>query len=210
MKKSFIVITVLVISLAGNSQKFLQGSIRKATNPDGTKVEILLRPNYTSGSDEFIFFMQLAVSIPVKFSEGVSATAEGVNAFSKMGILAPISPYTETFGTESIDDDEQVFGFTYINPTATAQSWVSGKEFAGVEVTFSKSIAAHEVKMLNLTNRNGGLNINTYFSIVSTAGDISNYGELYYEMPGVNQLGKFPDSGDQYVQTPVSRKNKPK
>ena len=206
MKKILIAIAVLMISMTVNSQQFIQASIRK--NADPTKIDLFFRPNYTNATGEYCLFLQFAASIPDSVAAGVTASAVGANTFSNMGILTPIVPYTETFGTPSTADDERIYGFVFANPAAATQSWTTGVEFIGVVLTFSTSLGATEVKMVNLTNIGGGANSNTYFSIVSTFGDKVNYSELFYTIPGVNKLGTNLKTGDKFVQTPVLRKEK--
>ena len=204
MKNILVVLTVLTISFTGNTQ-FIQGSIRKnSTNP--AKIDIVFKSNYTSAPGEYSYYLQFAVTIPAAVSSGVSATAIGVNTFSNMGTLAPIEPYTETFGTSSTADDERIFGWIFSVPAASKQSWTKESEFTGVEVTFNTSVAATEVKLASLSNINGGTNLNTYYSIFSTAGDLTNNKSLFYEIPRVNNLGIYPGSNDQFVQTGVLRR----
>ena len=198
MKKILIAIVVFSISLYGNAQSFIQGSVKK--NADPAKIDIYFRPNYTSATGEYCLFLQFAVSIPESVASGVNATAAGANTFSNMGALTPITPYTETFGTPSTADDERIFGFVFANPALATQSWSNGTGFIGIVVTFSSSVAATEVRMMDLTNLNGGANSNTYFAIVSTAGDLTNYPDYFYSIPGFSFLGTYP-STDQWVLT---------
>ena len=191
MKKLLIAIAVLTLSFAGQAQQYLQGSIKKNVAP--TKVDILFKANYTSLPGEYINYLQVAVTIPLALSAGVTATAVGVNTFSNMGTLAPIDPITA--GTE------RVFGWVFAVPALATQSWTNGVGFVGLEVTFSSAAAiAGVVKLVDFTNDNGGSNFNTYYAIVSTTGDVTNYTNFFYAVSGTSQLGTYPN-GDQYVQT---------
>ena len=199
MKKLLIAIAVLTLSFAGQAQQYLQGSIKKNAAP--TKADILFKANYTSLPGEYINYLQVAVAIPVAVSAGVTATAVGVNTFANMGTLAPIDPYTATFGTPSTADDERIFGWVFAVPAIATQSWTNGVGFVGLEVTFTSAAAiAGVVKLVDFTNDNGGSNQNTYYAIVSTTGDVTNYPNFFYAVPGTSQLGTYPN-GDQYVQT---------
>ena len=169
--------------------KVIQGSIQN--NPDPNKVDIVFKANYTSTQGEYINFLQFALAIPAKGSEGVTAKALGVNTFSNMGTLIPIEPY--------IDGTDRIFGWVFAIPTVASQSWVNDVAFTGVEVTFSKTGAGASGKLINFTNRDGGTNLNTYFAIVSSTGDRTSYNSLFFQIPAINQLGTYTNN-DQYVQ----------
>ena len=159
-------------------------------------------------------FIQFALAIPAGVSSGITTTARVVNTFSNMGTFSPIIPYTETFGTSSTADDERIFGWLLIDTLQIPQSWTSGVDFTGVEVTFNSSSATNLVKMLDLSNtctspQNpfpptppcGGANENTFFVVSATLrGDIVNYTNLFYAIPGASQLGTYTGSGDQFVE----------
>ena len=206
MKKLLFAIGLVLISFCSSSQKYFQGSLRK--NPDLTKnqVEIVFKPSYKSAPGEYINYLQFAIAIPIGDATDVTAMATGVNTFSNMDTLATIPPYIETYGTTTTADDEKIFGWAFAYPVASKQSWDPGKEFTGVVVTFNKSVAAAKVKLLNLTKINGGINLNTYFAMVSSTGDVANYDNLFFEIKGSNHMGSNETTGDQFVQTSGLRK----
>ena len=168
----------------------IQGSVKK--NADPTKIDIVFKSNYTSSPGEYINYLQFSLAIPFGVSAGVTATATGVNTFSNMGSLSPIPPYTQ--GTE------RIYGWAFAVPSIATQSWTNGVGFTGVEVAFSTTGAASVGKMVDFTNSGGGSNSNTYFAIVSTTGDVTNYIDFFYSIPAVSQLGTYPNN-DQFVQT---------
>ena len=131
MKKFLIALTVLLVSLAGNTQ-FIQGSVQK--NADPTKIDVVFKADYTSASGEYINYLQISLAIPVSVSGGVTATAVGTNTFSNMGSLAPIAAYTE--------GSQRVFGWVFAVPAVATQSWTNNVPFVGVIVTFSNAAAA--------------------------------------------------------------------
>ena len=196
MKNFLFTLTVVLISLISNSQPFIQGSLQK--NADPTKIDVVFKANYTSAPGEYINYLQFSLAIPIGVSSGVTATTLGVNTFSNMGSLAPIAPYDA--------GSERIFGWVFAYPVASKQSWDPGKEFTGVVVTFNKSVAAAKVKLLNLTKINGGINLNTYFAMVSSTGDVANYDNLFFEIKGSNHMGYNETTGDQFVQTSGLRK----
>ena len=210
MKKFLLAIAVLLISFVGKSQ-IMKGSIKR--NADPTKLDIVFKADYSSVPNEHIDFLQFCLAMPPGNSAGVTATARGVNNFSFMGILYPITPYTETYGTPSTADDERIFGWVYVDSVYSTLPWTSGSSFKGVEVTFSTSNAASVVKMLDLSKTCtnpyatypycGGNNWNTFFVIASTKypHDIMDTSSFFYSIPGYSQLGTYPATGDQYVET---------
>ena len=177
------------LSSSDNSKMAIQGSIK--SNPDPNKIDVVFKSSYNSKSGEYVHYLQFSVAIPARGTEKVTATAIGVNAFANMGTLSPIEPY--------VDGSERIFGWVFIGPNPATQSWLNDKAFSGIEVTFSQSDIAASSKLVNFTNKDGGKNINTYFIIYSTSGDLTNYNNLYFQMPTHNQLGTYTNK-DQFVQ----------
>ena len=206
MKKLLFVIGILLVSFCSSSQKYFQGSLRKNPDPAKNQVEIVFKPSYKCAPGEYINFLQFAIAISLGDANEITAVATGVNTFSNMDTLTNIPAYTETYGTPSTADDERVFGWVFANPVTAKQSWDAGKDFTGVVVTLNKNIATVKVKLLNLTNIEGGINMNTYFAMVSNTGDVANYDNLFFEIKGSNHMGSNEKTGDQFVQTPGFRK----
>ena len=201
MNKILIAIAVLTISLAGQSQMFMHASIKKNAAP--TKVDIVFKPTYDNTAGEYLFYLQFAVSIPAAFPGAgtMTASALSVNNFTGVAPFVTVPAYTEDFLTPSTADDERVFGW-FFGANSPPLTWANGVSFTGVEVTFSSSIAATEVKILDLgNNSNGGGNLNTYYSIFSSPnGDLTDYPSMFFAIPGSSVLGTYP-SGDQWAQT---------
>ena len=61
--------SLLMISIAGQAQNYIQASVKKNINP--AKIDIVFRPNYTSIPGEYIHFLQFSLAIPVGISAGV-------------------------------------------------------------------------------------------------------------------------------------------
>src|ERR1043165_704358 len=150
MKTKFIIliaVAILLFSLSGQAQKYIQGSVKK--NADPSKIDIVFKPTYTSSPGEYIAIFQFALAIPDAISDGVTATAVGVNTFSNMGTLTRgTGPYSQ--------NGERIFVFVFLDPKPSVQSWTAGVEFTGIEVTFSTTAAAAVGKMVEHTNINGG------------------------------------------------------
>jgi hypothetical protein len=191
MKKLITIIIGLTISLIGKSQ-FIRASIQKNATYNN-KVDIVFRPTYTSSSGEYIQYLQFSVSIPDSLASGVTASAVGVNTFSNMGTINQFPQYTQ--------GSERVFTWYYTNTSGATQSW-NTSDFIGAEINFSGGVSSSNVRMLDLTNTGsgGGDNLSTYFVIVSSAGDVTDYSGIYYSISGASTLGNY-GTGDQYVET---------
>ena len=130
MKKYLIALIVLTISLAGQSQMFMQASIQKNALP--TKVDLVFKPSYTNTPGEFLFYLQFAVSIPASFPGAgtMTATIATVNNFTGVnaGSFTTVTPYTEGFGTPSPADDEQVFGW-FFGANSAPLTWTANTFF---------------------------------------------------------------------------------
>src|ERR1043166_1622161 len=146
MKKFLLAITLLMVLLTGHAQKYIHGSVQK--NSDSTKIDIVFKPTFTSAAGEYVNSLQFTLAIPVAVSAGVTATAVGVNTFSNM-IFTAVPAYTE--------GSERIYSWIFGNPAVVTQSWTSGVDFVGVEVTFSTAAAiAGVVKMVDFTTMGGG------------------------------------------------------
>ncbi len=197
MKKICIAVMGLWLTLSSKAQH-IRGSLQRGTAI--TSVDILFRPTYNSDPGEYINYIQFSLAIPQALSVNVNAYITGVGNFATLTFVqAP--QYTQGI--------ERIYTWICNNPGATVMSWFTNTEFIGATVTFNGNPSASAlVRMLDLTNTSGpgpgggGGNNNTFFSIVSSTGDVTDYAEFFYDKPGPNgsMLGVYP-SGDQFVQT---------
>ena len=197
MKKILMVMLVSSISLTGIAQLYIQGSVMK--NADPTKIDIMLKPNYTNRSGEYVNYFQFSVAIPAAGNKGVTATAIAVNAFQDMGTIAPDGPYIENTG-------EMVWNFVFANPSVPSTNhyiWTANKEFTGVTVTFSTPHAASVGKLVDFTNNKaayGGSVGNTFFGVVTNnGGNKTNLANLFYAIADKSQLENYPSTVDNTV-----------
>ena len=192
--KKFVLIAILFLCAAvGTAQRYIQGSISRDATVN--TVDIWFKANHNSVSGEYLNYFQMSVAIPAAGNGAVTATAIAINGFQDMGTLLLDGPYTE--GTEI------VFNFIYLNPappTPNNFAWTSGVDFIGVKITFAGGPGPAQIKMVDFTNAGGGINTNTFFGMLSNVEDKTNYPNLFYQIPGLNVLGNYPN-GDQYVKT---------
>ncbi len=192
MKQIFVLITGLMLAL-GSQAQFMHASIQPSAGGIN-RVDILLRPTYTSAAGEYVNYVQFCVAIPSAVSGGVTASLTGVGNFATLVFQQDV-PYT--YGPTG----ERIFTWVCLNPAVTAMSWTAGTEFIGATVTFQGNpSAAAQVRVVDYTNYGGGGNLNTYYAITSTAGDITDYASLFYQNAGVSTTGTYGNA-DQFVRT---------
>jgi hypothetical protein len=193
MKKIFVTLMGLMLVFAVQAQPFMRGSIQP--NVGGiNRVDVLFKATYTSAPGEHIQYVQFSLAIPAAVSAGVTASLTGVGNFAALTFNQD-PPYT--YGPTG----ERVFTWVCLNPgIVTAMSW-NTTEFIGATVTFAGNPAASaQVKVADYTNYGGGGNSNTYFAVVSSTGDLTDYAGFFYSNAGVSTLGTYGNA-DQFVRT---------
>jgi len=192
MKQIFVLITGLMLAL-GSQAQLIHGSIQPGAGGIN-RVDVLFRPTYTSGVGEVIQYVQFSLAIPSAVAGGVTASLVGVGNFATLTFNQD-APYTYA------PTGERVFTWVCINVAATPMSWTAGTQFIGATVTFSGNpSAAAQVRVVDYTNYGGGTNSNTYFAIVSSIGDLTDYASLFYQNAGVSTVGTYGNA-DQFVRT---------
>ena len=193
MKKALVLSLIVALGFAAGAQPYIQGSIRKGSAPN--KVDILFKPNYTSAVGEYLGYVQLSVAIPAAaYQAGVTATL--VPSGNLTGTTFSQGPqYTDA------TTNERVFTWVCINVANPPMSWTANTEFIGATVTFAGNPAASaQVRVVDFTNYGGGGNSNTYFAIVSSTGDLTDYTGFFYQNAGISTLGTYGNA-DQFVRT---------
>lgn len=195
--KRVLLISALLISLAGAGQHYIQASIQQGVTSNS--VNIMFLPNYTNAPTEVVNYLSLSIAIPTTSASGVVPDIVMTGPFTGMAMEKGI-PFSYTQGAMTI------YSWVY-KSGVTPMSWTNGVPFSGATITFTGGTGSANVSLVDLTSctPSGGANNNSFFLIVTNVSpyDVANYSNLFYSIPGTN--GSTPGTtlcpGDPIIQT---------
>jgi hypothetical protein len=194
--KRVLLISALLISIAGAGQHYIQASIQQGSTANS--VNIIFLPNYAPASNEYVNYLSLSIAIPTTMAAGVSPALSMTGPFAGMN-MNPAIPFLFTQGSYT------VFSWVYGSGPAT-MNWTANTPFVGATITFTGGTGSANVSLVDLTtcNPSGGANSNAFYLIVTNVPpfDVANYSSLFYSIGGSNgsTIGTGP-CGDPLIQT---------
>jgi hypothetical protein len=194
--KKIVLAIVLLISLKGAAQRYIQASIQQGATSNSADITFL--PNYSSGASEYVNYLSLSISIPTASAAGVVPALSMKGPFTGMSMVPAIPfSYVSCSGTET------VYSWVY-SSGPSAMSWTAGTPFTGATITFTGGTGSANIRLVDYASKGGGDNSNTLFLIITNVDpfDVVNYTNMFYTIGGANGNATGTSTcGDPYIQT---------
>src|SRR6266498_4211973 len=123
--KKFFLLAMIILSLRGLTQPYLQASIQQGATPN--KVNVNFLPNYTTTPGEFVSYITISIAIPAVYAPGVNPSITGAGPFTGM-TFSQASPFSYLAGAETI------FSWSYATGPTT-MLWNNGVAFTGAVIS---------------------------------------------------------------------------
>jgi Secretion system C-terminal sorting domain len=196
MKKTLIVVAVLMMTFMGQAQLMIRGSIEQG--PSTNKARVVLKSVYTSAPGEYINFLQFAVAVPASGNSSLAPTV------TPLGNFAGFAPSAFEARPPYVQGSERIFSYILVNlNTITTMSWTLNTAFPVCDITFAGGGAPAKVKLVDFSNQGG--DGNTFFAIATTnsANDPTDYGVFFFTQldPNGSTLGTYPVNLDRFIET---------
>jgi hypothetical protein len=194
--KKIVLAIVLLISLKGAAQRYIQSSIQQGSTSNSADITFL--PNYSSGATEYVNYLSLSIAIPTASAAGVVPALSMKGPFTGMAMVPAIP-----FSYVSCSGSETIYSWVY-SSGPSSMTWTAGIPFTGATVSFTGGTGSANIRLVDYASKGGGDNSNTLFVIVTNVDpyDVANYSNLFYAIGGANgsTTGTNP-CGDPYIQT---------
>ncbi len=203
MKRQVMILTVMFISGAVYSQRYVQGTIQKGSS--GNKVDVVYLPNHST-TGEYVNYLSVSIAIPSAEAPGVAPTIATTGIFSPLSFVPAVPfSYTTTVNSEpggAAPENVTVYSWICSNATPFAMSWSNGVSFVGATITFTGGASTSKVRLIDFSNLGGGTNGNTFFNVGVNLSpfDLTNYSDFFFTIGGSSTESAF-DNGDQYAET---------